>query len=156
MEIFNIGPLELLFILVIALVVLGPKEMVNTAKKMSTVIAKVIRSPFWASMMDTTREIRDFPRKIMRETGLEENINELSKMRRRNLSDIYSIGDPLSPSKANDETNRMVDSGDGAIPGAVEIEKTAMETADVEFESSPEREGDKKEPSKDAPPPEKE
>ena len=85
MEIFNIGPLEFLFVLVIALVVLGPKEMVNTAKKLSRGIAKIIRSPFWASMMDTTREIREFPRKIMRETGLEENLNELSKMRHRKL-----------------------------------------------------------------------
>ena len=91
MELFNIGPLELIFILVIALIVLGPEEMVNTARKISNGIVKLIRSPLWASLMDTTQEIRSLPRKFLRESGLDENIKEISRMRRGHIPESFSI-----------------------------------------------------------------
>ncbi len=82
MEIFNIGPLELLFILVIALIILGPEDMVKTGKQLSIWIKKVIRSPFWSSLVDTTQEIKKFPKKFIEDTGLDEDFKEISKVKK--------------------------------------------------------------------------
>ena len=44
-EIFNIGPLEILFIVILALLILGPQDMVKTARSIGKLIRKVVRSP---------------------------------------------------------------------------------------------------------------
>jgi sec-independent protein translocase protein TatB len=80
MQIFGIGPLELLLIILIMLILLGPKEMLATAYKIGQLIRKVVRSPMWATLMDTSREIRDLPKTILQETTLENDFNEIKKI----------------------------------------------------------------------------
>mgnify|MGYP000925833250 CR=1 FL=1 len=72
MEIFNVGIPEFIFIILIALIVLGPQDMVKTARKLGVWVNKIVRSPIWASIMSTSRELRDLPTKIVREAGLDE------------------------------------------------------------------------------------
>ncbi len=79
MEIFGIGLPELALIFVIMLIVLGPKDMVATARKMGKYIRKIIQSPTWRAVMDTSQELRELPTKIIREAGLEEDLAELNK-----------------------------------------------------------------------------
>jgi sec-independent protein translocase protein TatB len=69
MELFGIGPLELLFILIIALIVLGPRDMVKAGNSLGRLMRKTILSPTW---MKIQREIRTLPYQMMREAGLEE------------------------------------------------------------------------------------
>ena len=80
MEILGVGPLELLLIVLIMLIVLGPKEMVVTARKIGQGIRKLIRSPMWRTIMDTTREVRDIPGKIIQEAGLEQDIAQIKEI----------------------------------------------------------------------------
>jgi sec-independent protein translocase protein TatB len=80
MEIFGIGPLEFLLIVVIMLVVLGPKEMVATAGKIGRFIRQVVRSPMWGTIMQTSKDVRDLPTKIIREAGLETEIAQLKEV----------------------------------------------------------------------------
>jgi Sec-independent protein translocase protein TatA len=80
MEIFNIGPLEFLLIVVIALIVLGPEEMAANARKIGKWVNKVIRSPFWKEVVGTSQEIRDLPQKIIREAQMEDTMAELKKI----------------------------------------------------------------------------
>jgi len=87
MEIFNVGPFELLLILVIALIVLGPERMVNTAKQAGKLLHRFIQSPYWASIVRTTQEIRNIPRKIVQEAGLEESIEEFNRMRAQSYAE---------------------------------------------------------------------
>ncbi len=79
MEILNVGPWEFVFILLIALIVLGPDNMAKTGRTMGRYIYKLIRSPIWAQIMSTSRELRDLPTKIVREAGLEESLKELQE-----------------------------------------------------------------------------
>ena len=69
MELFGVGPLELLLILMIALIVLGPRDMIKTGRSMGRFLRKTILSPTWVKMQ---REIRNLPYQMMREAGLEE------------------------------------------------------------------------------------
>jgi Sec-independent protein translocase protein TatA len=76
MEIFGIGPLELLLIVLIALIVLGPKEMLKTSQKAAGWIRKIRQSEIWS----TTKEVMDIPNQVMRETGLDKEIHELQNL----------------------------------------------------------------------------
>ena len=79
MDIFGVGILEIVFILVIAVIVLGPEGMVKSAHSIGKFLRKVIKSPIWAQLMDTQRELREMPTRLVREAGLEEDIRELKK-----------------------------------------------------------------------------
>jgi sec-independent protein translocase protein TatB len=88
MQFLGIGPLEFLLILVIAVIVLGPQGMVKAAREAGKLIRKIVRSPIWHEVMDTSREIRDIPRKIVREAGIEEDLEELRRSTRGAMSEL--------------------------------------------------------------------
>ena len=79
MEFLNVGPLELFFILLLALIVFGPQDMVKYARRAGRWVNQVMHSPMWKSFMNTTQEIRSLPTKIMREANLEESLEEIRK-----------------------------------------------------------------------------
>jgi sec-independent protein translocase protein TatB len=71
MEIFGIGPSELLLILVIALIVLGPKDMQKAGKTVGRWLNNLVRSDGWKAFQQTSREIRGLPTKLMRDANME-------------------------------------------------------------------------------------
>lgn len=71
MEILGIGPSELLFIIVIALIVLGPKDMQKAGKTVGRWLNNLVRSDGWKAFQQTSREIRGLPTKLMRDANLE-------------------------------------------------------------------------------------
>jgi Sec-independent protein translocase protein TatA len=79
MEIFGVGPLEFLLILVIALVILGPEDMVGTARKMGQWVYRFVRSPTWRAIIESTQDLRNLPQQIVRDAGLEEAVNEVKQ-----------------------------------------------------------------------------
>jgi Sec-independent protein translocase protein TatA len=81
MDILGIGPLEFGLILVLALILLGPKGMVETSQKVGSFIKKIVRSDGWRSIVKSTREIRQAQDRILQETGLQETLNELRDSR---------------------------------------------------------------------------
>lgn len=88
MEILGIGPLELLFILLIALIILGPGDMVKAGRTLGRFLRKVITSSEWRTVQKASRELRYLPNRLMREASLE----DLQK----DLSDINKIGGQIS------------------------------------------------------------
>jgi len=72
LEIFNVGIPELLLILTLMLILLGPEGMVSSARSVAKTIRKFLHSPLWADMMKTQREIRDIPTRLVREAGYDE------------------------------------------------------------------------------------
>ena len=79
MSLFGIGPLELIFILIIMILVLGPKNMVTAAKSFGVTLRKIVKSPMWTSIMDTSREIREIPTKLIRDAGIEEDLKSIKQ-----------------------------------------------------------------------------
>ena len=88
MQIFNIGPVELILIILIMFILLGPEGMIRTARQIGTWIWNLIKSPIWRDIMGYSREIRDLPTKIVRETGLDEDLKEIQKTTQDLNSDI--------------------------------------------------------------------
>ena len=88
MQIFNIGPVELILIVLIMFILLGPEGMIKTARQIGTWVRQAIRSPIWRDIMGYSREIRDLPTKIVRETGLDEDLKEIQKTTQEVNTDI--------------------------------------------------------------------
>ena len=79
MEFFNIGGLELLLILVIALVVLGPDRIVKVGHALGSWLRKLSKNVLFREVVQTTDEIRNYPRKILDEAHLNPEELDLSK-----------------------------------------------------------------------------
>lgn len=82
MDILGIGPLELLFILVIALIVLGPSDMVKAGRTIGKFLRQVVTSPTWRAITRTSSELRTLPNKLIRDAGMEEDLKEIQKVAR--------------------------------------------------------------------------
>ncbi|HJS17291.1 MAG TPA: twin-arginine translocase TatA/TatE family subunit [Anaerolineales bacterium] len=72
MEILGIGTSELIFILLIAIIVLGPKEMQKAGKSVGRWLNQFVRSDGWKALQRASKEIRNLPTNLMREANLEE------------------------------------------------------------------------------------
>lgn len=72
MDILGIGPLELFFIILIALIVLGPKDIVKAGRGIGKNLRKLVMSENWRTIQQASNEIRTLPNRLMREAGLDE------------------------------------------------------------------------------------
>src|SRR5512146_1088302 len=75
--IFSIGIPEILIVIVLALIIMGPQDMVKTARKLGAWVYRVYHSPTWRMIMSTSQEIRELPTKFVREAGLEETVKDI-------------------------------------------------------------------------------
>jgi sec-independent protein translocase protein TatB len=71
MEILGIGAPELVFVIVIALIVLGPKDMQKAGKTIGRWLNQLVQSDGWKAFQQTSREIRNLPNNLMREANME-------------------------------------------------------------------------------------
>jgi sec-independent protein translocase protein TatB len=72
MEILGIGPSELIFIVIIAIIVLGPRDMQKAGRTIGKWLRKVVTSDGWKLFQQTSREIQTLPNRLMRDAALEE------------------------------------------------------------------------------------
>jgi Sec-independent protein translocase protein TatA len=79
MEILNIGPLELIIILMLMFIILGPKDMVKTAQRIGRWVRSVTTSPMWREVWGISQDIREPPKKLMDESGLQEALTEVKQ-----------------------------------------------------------------------------
>lgn len=72
MDIFGIGPLEFVFILIIALIVVGPQDMGKAARSAGRFLNRLYRSEAWQALTDASKSLRTLPNRLAREAALEE------------------------------------------------------------------------------------
>ncbi len=88
MEIFNIGGLELLLILVIALIALGPERMIKFARQFGDWLRKITKNVLVREVIETTDEIRNYPRKILDEARSQTEDFDPAKQIRLEIDDL--------------------------------------------------------------------
>jgi sec-independent protein translocase protein TatB len=106
MEFLGIGPSELLFIIIIALIVLGPKDMQKAGRTIGKWMRKIITSDGWKIFQQTSREIQTLPNRLMREAALDE-LKDLQKDLKKPLVVNSSAAQPnpsASPQPAKSDT----------------------------------------------------
>jgi len=99
MEILGIGPLEILFILLISFVVLGPGDMAKTGRTIGRFLRKVVTSQWWSGFRSASREIGQLPYTLMREASIEEATKELNEINN-------TIGENITTASYTDNTQR--------------------------------------------------
>ena len=114
MEILGIGPSELLFIVVLALIILGPKDMQKAGRTLGRWLRQVVTSDGWKFFQQTSREIQTLPNRLMREAALEE-LKDMEK----------DLRQPLDPGNPDDASRPGRVSGSPAGP-APEAEPTIL------------------------------
>ena len=72
MEILGIGPLELLFIILLALIIFGPKDLEKTGKSIGKGLTRLVKSDTWKTIRQASDKVRSLPNELMREAGIEE------------------------------------------------------------------------------------
>lgn len=163
MEILGFGPLEILLIIIIALIVMGPEDMMKNARRLGRAIRNFIRSDFWQELIGTSQEIRNLPRELIQETGLEEDIREIRQSTSEVASELNAeirqaekevsaeVQEAARQSElATAAANREVISGMRGAPGALPVSEPAAD--------EPARQTEMPEPviappEEDAPPP---
>ncbi|MCX6037350.1 MAG: twin-arginine translocase TatA/TatE family subunit [Chloroflexi bacterium] len=72
MEILGIGPLELLFIILLALIILGPKDLQKTGKSIGQGLTKLVKSDTWKTVRQASDKVKSLPNELMRQAGMED------------------------------------------------------------------------------------
>ncbi|MEI6290726.1 MAG: twin-arginine translocase TatA/TatE family subunit [Chloroflexota bacterium] len=80
MEILGVGVPEFAFIILIALILLGPKDMIAAGKTIGGALRKFLTSPTWLALRKTGEELQQLPTKLVREAGLDELQKDIQGM----------------------------------------------------------------------------
>ena len=72
MDFLGVGPMELIFIIIIALVLIGPRDIGKFARSAGRFLNRLYKSETWRMLLDTSRTIRHLPERLAREAALEE------------------------------------------------------------------------------------
>jgi sec-independent protein translocase protein TatB len=103
MEFLGVGPLELVFIAIIALIIIGPKDMVKTGRTLGKALRKIVSSPIWRVVRETGQNLQELPNRLIREAGLEEDVQDLQNLQKDVRETVNSI-DPRRISRSFSET----------------------------------------------------
>ena len=90
MKIFNLGISEIILIVILALIIMGPGNMVKTAREIGAFIRKVTKSPYWKEIWATKRELTEIPRILAKEADLDNTLKDLDKETRGLQSSVAS------------------------------------------------------------------
>lgn len=77
MQIFNLGFGEILFIILIAVIVLGPERIVASSRRSGRWIRAVTSNRMWHEIVATSHELREIPNQLMVESGLREDFSNI-------------------------------------------------------------------------------
>ena len=96
MEILGIGTSELIFIVIIALIILGPKDMQKAGKTVGKWLRDIVTSDGWKMFQQTSRELRTLPNRLVREAN--NDLNEINKIGKElNNASNLTVGKPNTP-----------------------------------------------------------
>ncbi len=100
MQIFNLGIGEILFIILISVIVLGPERIVTSSRRAGGYVRNVVSSPVWRDILETSRELREIPNQLMEESGLRDDLNgiqyRISEARAEISSEMEETREKLS------------------------------------------------------------
>lgn len=71
MEFLGIGPTELILVIILALVLVGPRDLAKFGRDAGRFLNKLYRSQTWRTMNEASREIRNLPTRLAREAELD-------------------------------------------------------------------------------------
>lgn len=99
MEILGVGPSELIFIIIIALIVLGPKDMQKAGKTIGKFLRKVVTSDGWRMWQQTSRDLRTLPNRLIREAN--DEIKDVEGELLKEMNKAVASASTATPGESN-------------------------------------------------------
>jgi Sec-independent protein translocase protein TatA len=116
MEILNIGPLELIIIMVLMFIILGPKDMVKTAQRIGAWVRGVTHSQMWREVWGISQDIRELPKKLMEDTGLNEALTEVQQTTQQVASELNTqLNEAKEAARVPEAEHLRLETGPGAV-----------------------------------------
>jgi len=138
MDFLGIGPLELIFVLLIALIIFGPKDIVKAGRTVGHFLRKVVKSEGWQAFQQASKGMRNLPNTLMREAGIEEEelrqmtgMTDLKEATKDFDNKISPWTTPPSKIKAHPESPDGASPPEGESPPEVETEAASTASADI-------------------------
>ena len=88
MEFLGIGPLELFAILLIAILVIGPKDLERTARTLGRTLNRIFQSDSYRAIQHMSQELRQLPNRLVEEAKLDELKKDAQQMLDPTLAQI--------------------------------------------------------------------
>jgi len=104
MEFLGVGPSELIFIVIIALIILGPRDMQKAGKTIGKWMRDIVTSDGWKIFQQTSREIRTLPTRLMREAN-EELVKLDNEIKGASSSAPARSNNPVTPPRSQPMTS---------------------------------------------------
>ena len=112
MEFLGVGPMELFFILILALIILGPKDIVKAGRTLGRWMRTIVTSSGWRAVTQTSRELRDLPTRLMRDAGIEDEMKQIQDLSKTATIDprelIGDINTPATQPPANNPPSEVL------------------------------------------------
>jgi Sec-independent protein translocase protein TatA len=91
MNFLNLGLPEVIFIIILALIIFGPNNIVKSAKEAGELLRKVTKSPYWQEVWATKRELDELPKMLAKEANLDETLRDLDKSIKKPVASTNSL-----------------------------------------------------------------
>jgi len=119
MEIFGIGIVEVILIMLIALIFLGPQDTIKAGRNLGRAVRRFFSSEEWRTLLEASREIRTIPEKLLEDTGLdspEDLLPSTEEFRKQaGLDDLAQ-----NVAEWNADVSAMKQAGAGDQPGQIQ------------------------------------
>lgn len=114
MRLFNLGALEIVFIFVLAVILLGPAQMVKLARDAGKLIARITRSSTWLAFLETSRELKDLKHRIVQEADLDRVLrdNKTAESRKSTAAEEFITSQGSAAGKANPDQTEIKNGND--------------------------------------------
>jgi Sec-independent protein translocase protein TatA len=107
MDFLGVGPMELFFIVILALIVLGPRDMQKAGKTLGRWLNNLVRSDTWKLVRQASNKIKYLPNELMREAGLEDIKKTGNAIGREVTKEIQDIEDPFKAWREKNPSTTM-------------------------------------------------
>lgn len=98
MDFLGISPIELIAILVIIFLVMGPQDLVKIGGTLGRALRSIRTSDAWRAVQDASRQLRDLPDSLAKQAG----IDEIEKLQQDLKADLKE------QKKAIDDIDRQI------------------------------------------------
>ncbi|HRN50344.1 MAG TPA: twin-arginine translocase TatA/TatE family subunit [Anaerolineales bacterium] len=130
MQFLGISPTELVFIVIILFLVLGPQDLVKVGSTLGRTIRKARQSGAWQTFTDATRQLRELPQTLARQAGVDElemmgrEIGAELKEQREKIEELdrQFVAWTRTPQERTPETPTPSSPDDGAAPARTPLE----------------------------------
>jgi len=103
MDVFGIGILELVFILIIAMIVVGPRDLGKVGRQVGRFLNRMYKSESWRMLNEASRTLRNLPNRLAREAALDEldsvrdSIKDTGRMIQGEMQELDETLDAWTP-----------------------------------------------------------